>query len=868
MANYDVDIEIILRGDRKLKDFKRQLDQINQGLARLQDTQKQVQASNPFNAAGIRTTKTITQEYVEQSKVLNARVRVQRQSIKAREQELKKLVDITNQVNAAKRADEQRAAAAAKASTARGKRVSSAVTAGAFPLLFGGGAFQALGGAIGGAATGNMFGGATVALQVLGGAVDNFAAKAVELGQSLSLTAGDFTAVAAAAGLARTQTETYMNEIKKLGDDKEALRLATESLADVVGLDGVNALRDFGTESENLANTFSQAMAQMQASLARLLGPLLGAVGRGVQGAVDVGAAQASADPRLVAIQAEIKERQKGLGRDPNLPARDSVENRQAIRDLVKEQREILAQIRQDQADTVRLTAERLTREKEIAKLTFQTPEQLRLQKALLGTNLDLTDKTVQKLEEQLITENLRVKQREILDSISEKNLDAATAGKLLDEAALDADKERQRLRLNINSAEEAALKAQEAAARRLAAEEERRQKAIDRRVKAVERELERTDAAFDKASRQLDDITRKHEDKMAFEREYSRLIREGSTPAAAKQAIELQKQLLELDRLYERQLEVVEAQILKTESAIADLKAQKGVTTEYEEQVKALDELKKRRDELKGKKGKAKGAIEEDLAPETFEDKIKGEMDKVQGALNELLDPANQVIAAADAIGNAFSESFKGIVTGSMTAREALANLFQRTADHFIDMATQMIAHAIKMKILGIALNAFGGAAASGGGGASSVPSSAYGDFSVAGPDFFSGGMIPGYADGGYVSGPTRALVGEGGQGEYVIPESKMRESMARYSRGARGSAVVPETGASGTSGEGGGTAVAAPIDVRYTVERINNVDYVTADQFQAGLARAAQQGAAQGEQRTMRRLKMSPSTRRGVGF
>ena len=90
---------------------------------------------------------------------------------------------------------------------------------------------------------------------------------------------------------------------------------------------------------------------------------------------------------------------------------------------------------------------------------------------------------------------------------------------------------------------------------------------------------------------------------------------------------------------------------------------------------------------------------------------------------------------------------------------------------------------------------------------------------------------LPPARAAGGYVSGPTHALIGEGGQGEYVIPESKMRESMARYSRGARGSAVIPETGASGTSGEGGGTAVAAPIDVRYTVERINNVDYVTAD-------------------------------------
>jgi hypothetical protein len=130
-----------------------------------------------------------------------------------------------------------------------------------------------------------------------------------------------------------------------------------------------------------------------------------------------------------------------------------------------------------------------------------------------------------------------------------------------------------------------------------------------------------------------------------------------------------------------------------------------------------------------------------------------------------------------------------------------------------------------------------------------------------VAGPNF-------GLAEGGYVSGPTRALVGEGGQGEYVIPENKMRESMARYSRGARGGSVIPEAGASGTSGEGGGTAVAAPIDVRYTVERINSVDYVTADQFQRGMQQAAAQGATQGEQRALTTLRQNTSQRKRIGL
>jgi hypothetical protein len=93
------------------------------------------------------------------------------------------------------------------------------------------------------------------------------------------------------------------------------------------------------------------------------------------------------------------------------------------------------------------------------------------------------------------------------------------------------------------------------------------------------------------------------------------------------------------------------------------------------------------------------------------------------------------------------------------------------------------------------------------------------------------------------------------------------MSAAMSRYSRGARGESVIA---GSGSSSESGGTATATmePIDVRFSIERINNVDYVTADQFQRGMAQAAQQGAIQGERRAMRSLKNSAATRRGVGI
>ena len=82
--------------------------------------------------------------------------------------------------------------------------------------------------------------------------------------------------------------------------------------------------------------------------------------------------------------------------------------------------------------------------------------------------------------------------------------------------------------------------------------------------------------------------------------------------------------------------------------------------------------------------------------------------LDSVQAELRKLMSVSYMVTTTADTIGSAFGESFKGIVKGSMTAQEALRNLFMRTADAFLDMAAQIIAKQIQMKILGIGLNFF----------------------------------------------------------------------------------------------------------------------------------------------------------------
>lgn len=57
-------------------------------------------------------------------------------------------------------------------------------------------------------------------------------------------------------------------------------------------------------------------------------------------------------------------------------------------------------------------------------------------------------------------------------------------------------------------------------------------------------------------------------------------------------------------------------------------------------------------------------------------------------------------------------------------------------------------------------------------------------------------------FATGGYVSGPTVAMVGEGGQGEYIVPENKASAFAMNYLSGARGAGAIPAFANGGYAG------------------------------------------------------------------
>ena len=77
---------------------------------------------------------------------------------------------------------------------------------------------------------------------------------------------------------------------------------------------------------------------------------------------------------------------------------------------------------------------------------------------------------------------------------------------------------------------------------------------------------------------------------------------------------------------------------------------------------------------------------------------------------LKKLLDPLRQIDSLSKSIGDSFAESFKGIIRGSMSVQDALRNLFQRTADAFLDMAAQILAAQIRAGIMGLFGSMFGG--------------------------------------------------------------------------------------------------------------------------------------------------------------
>ena len=321
-----------------------------------------------------------------------------------------------------------------------------------------------------------------------------------------------------------------------------------------------------------------------------------------------------------------------------------------------------------------------------------------------------------------------------------------------------------------------------------------------------------------------LQAIFKESKAKLELENRYQKLLTDGINP-------ELAKEFAQLELTAEKQTQLLTLRVAELEAAKAKLSAESDVAKALQSQIDSIKEILK----LQGQAvNQSKQETEEEKNKREEREKrdkaAKDQAERLKALYGGIVDTIQ------DGIVDALTTGIEGLIRGTKTLSDSLKEI---AAGILKDIGQELLRFGIKAAFQSIAPAKEGA--------------------------YWPGGFQA-FANGGVVTSPTMGLIGEGGEPEYVIPASKMRGAMNRYAAGARGASVIPGAGGGGGGPMGGGGGGA--IDVRYTVERINSVDYVTADQFQRGMAQAAQQGAAQGEQRAMRSLKTSAATRRSVGI
>jgi hypothetical protein len=724
-----------------------------------------------------------------------------------------------------------------------------------FPLLFGGGP-----GSIAGSALGSFFG-KGFGGQILGGALgqilDQALVKIRDIGNAISSL--DFDSLTESGIRFSSEVQSQLDLLLQVGDALTAQKIVSQEVARETGTlpgvtedvaNSVNILNDSWRRTINAVSTTAGIIAAPLAvalagileavnAIFRLTNTVFSLIGKGIKTVAEFVIQLVGGKDALDFINQGIDRLNAGLSEATAKAAefRNNI-NQSVVRSSIE--------LSAAQTLTPGVTSDERTKNILIDKqkqlnLLYQDEVDARVQ--IRAENAKASSEILDGLLRQ--NDILYKNKRELIEATAERQV------------ASEVQREQARL-------EAEAARAAEKAAREL----ERQRKEMERMAELRRRQLDDAQRSFVLAEADIDIATSNTKesklqaefDKVRIERmfTFSELLRKALSDEEREALVQTQYLQGLLDSInYEEQLLELKKQQTK------EMYAQLGVSGILDEQVqKRLGRGMSPEDGADKRVGVLGFTSGIDLDPNN---KATQKMDEMKRRLEELSDPINMAAQGAQGIGNAFSTAFQGIITGTQSTQEALSNFFKGVGDAFISMATEIIAQMVVMFAFKQLLGLFGG----GGGGlfSGAGPVAMPGAGVGGGSSMFMPGAPSFFAEGGFVTGPTNALIGEGGESEYVIPASKMRTAMSRYAGGARGNNVIPGSGAEGGT-EQGGVATMEPIDVRYSVERINSVDYVTADQFQAGMARAAQQGAVQGERRAMRSLKNSSATRRSVGI
>lgn len=547
--------------------------------------------------------------------------------------------------------------------TRRRQQASGVALGAGFPLLFGGGPGAVLGGAAGGLVPGPAGFAAQIALSAIGQQFDKLAGQAIKVGQAINPLTFDLSTFASAAGIAGTETESFLSKIEQYAGKTEAAKEATKLLAARIGTDATNALKKFGADAQKLGNQLSIIFTTVLANIARIVGPLIAGLAGAAERAALAGGFQKRTGltgREAVAQQILGTQARGGRGKAGAAAQIQTLGKQIGLTGTTQQIREA--------AKTIGIDSQRAYQAAQESALAFKATQ---LEAASEGA------KGAKKLADEL--GKLGVKYVQLL-SISAQDLKIARETDPIKKLRLQQDREIQK----ING----------------------------------------------KYAEDLKKVTGTQTERLVLETKANEiaLVRLNTEEKISE---ELAKQAAEYIKLY---------------SVFSQFKSDIGAQTF-------------RGGPLGTGVGVDVGAAfggQDTLLTSTAET----EAQKAKKSFEDLIEPANQVKEAASGIGNAFTDSFRNVITGSVGAQEALASFFNRVADTFMDMAARIITQMLVIKALESASSIFGG----GGGGL----------FKGAGPVAYPSGLnigVAGFkAGGGSVTGGSPYMVGERGP-ELFVP-------------------------------------------------------------------------------------------------
>ena len=663
-----------------------------------------------------------------------------------------------------------------------------------FPLLFGGGPGAVLGGAAGGLIPGNPM--MSVVTSALGTQLDNIIKSATDFSKSLRSGGDAATYLEQKLGYLDPTVKSQIQNLQKSGQTAEAAKLAFNKLASEIGQEGAAGFLQAGKNAEGLQSSFTKLTLSIVAAgfafnkfiedrkgfkfdLNQLPGPLrptkvsenegttsaykqkttelqnqnvlLGqqAQLKGIDSKLDVNGyalarrkvAQQEYTNELLKIATQLKSREIGLDQNQLLIRAANLQLSGKLKDIELDRGRQIAQNNEEAARAAKQAAD----EQDRVTRAVATTRKETLSTVLEGVNAQYELDTLYKGEYVVLQNRIKNAQNE---------LDLKT--------------------LILSKEEEAAL-----ASAKTPQEQAVVVKLFDQKAKLLQVQA---------------NIQQKLNTDKAVELKYAKdlliLQRQGTLKQAASTAV----------------LNITQAQgaLTKAKGGTGFEEAQTQLNIEQNIQ---LDQLAQKLTEINLLKSKASqttgyaaAQLQEQIAYELNLYNIENERLNTLFALQQEQLRLNQVTeqygAIAGAVGTAFATSFKGIIDGSMTAREALASFFQSVADAFLDMAAQIIAKWITMTILNSVLSLFPGG---GGKGVSnlSAPSTInnpLGDLTGIGVSY--------RAAGGPVTGGTPYIVGEKGP-ELFMP-GRSGTVIPNSSLGGGSTSVIVNVDASGSNVQG----------------------------------------------------------------